>query len=100
MDLTQKTQDTALQHPNYQPKHQTFPQSLRDVCCQSIMLTSLVPGKVYQFFLSLVSFLKSCIFPLPVATLTANVYYWKGKGGERKSPSFHKSDLNPLIFYF
>jgi len=71
------------------------------------MLTDLAPGKVYQFFLSLVSVLKPCFFPLPVATLNANVSYWKGKGGERKSPSFHNSDLKcssserlHLRFYF
>lgn len=95
MDLTQKVQDTALQHPNYQWKHHPFPQTLRDVCCQSIMLTDLVPGKVYQFFLSLISFLKLCFFVLPVAILIANVNYLKSKGGERRSPSFHNSHLKP-----
>lgn len=52
------------------------------------MQKDLVPGKVYQFFLSLVSFLKLGFLPLPVATLTANVNYWKGEGGEKKSPLF------------
>lgn len=73
MNLTQKAQDTALEHPNYQPKHQLFPQSFTEVYCQKIILIDLVPGKVYQFFLSLASFLKPCSLPLPVANLTANV---------------------------
>jgi len=53
-----KAQKTTLQHPEYQPKHQPFPRSFRDVCCQSIILTDFVPGKVYQLRSSLVSFLK------------------------------------------
>lgn len=68
-------QRTTLQHPKYQPKHQPSPQSLRDVCCQSVILTDFVPGKVYQLCLSLVSFLKHCILPLPVAMLIGNVNY-------------------------
>lgn len=59
-----------------------------EVCCQSIMLTDLVCGKVYQFFLSLVSFLKPCFLRLPVATLNAHVNYWKGLGGRESIPVF------------
>lgn len=103
MDLTQGTGNSSAA-AWVSTKASTLPPKFQG-CLLSI--SNANSFHYWQSNLSLISFVKLCFLPLPVAILNANVSYWKAKGGGKKRPIFYNSDLKsssskrlPLSLYF